>query len=255
MITIYTDGACLGNPGQGGWAAILVDEYGNETIISGNKKYTTNNHMELLATLQGMFLLTRPTKLTIITDSKYVQESFTEKWYETWIEENECERPNFELWRMLYNLKDIHDISMKWVKGHAGHYYNERCDELAAMEARKIAGFSFEEKISKKEEKSFEDINKPLVNKDKSSKDKKTLIKNNDESNFSRTANKTKTNASKSNSETKKKNFYAVAKGRVVGIFNTWSECEEQIMGFSGAKFKKFKDKEQAQEFIDKYKY
>lgn len=248
MITIYTDGACQGNPGQGGWAAILVDEYDNETVISGNKKYTTNNHMELLAALQGMFLLTRPTKLTIITDSKYVEESFTEKWYETWVEENQYERPNFELWRILYNLKDIHDINIKWVKGHAGHHYNERCDELADMEARKIAGFSFEEKISKDEEKLFEEINKPLVNKgelimiSKSSKAKKSLIKN-DESKV----NKTK-------KSTKKKNFYAVAKGRVVGIFDTWSECEEQIIGFSGAKFKKFGDKNQAQEFIDKYR-
>lgn len=252
MITIYTDGACQGNPGQGGWAAILVDEYDNETIISGNKKYTTNNHMELLAALQGMFLLTRPTKLTIVTDSKYVEESFTEKWYEAWIEENQYERPNFELWRMLYNLKDIHEINMKWVKGHAGHHYNERCDELADMEARKIAGFSFEEK---KESSSEKESELPLINKNKltpdeltspipkKEKDKKYLIKN-DESNASNIIEKS----------TKKKDCYAVAKGRVVGIFDTWGECEEQTIGFSGAKFKKFKDRKEAQDFIDKYR-
>ena len=234
MITIYTDGACQGNPGQGGWAAILVDEYNNETIISGNKKYTTNNHMELLAALQGMFLLTKPTKLTIVTDSKYVEESFTKKWYETWVEENQHERPNFELWRMLYNLKDIHTIEMKWIKGHAGHHYNERCDELATSEAKKITGFTFDEKVDKiipvKEKK--------LINKE----EKKPLGKKN----------KSKSGTKKSTG-IEKKTCYAVAKGRIVGIFDTWDECEEQIIGFSGAKFKKFEDRKKAQDFIDKY--
>lgn len=196
MLTIYTDGACKGNPGQGGWAAILVDDKNNEKIVSGNKKYTTNNHMELLAVLQGLFILSKPTRLTVVTDSKYVVESFNNRWYESWIENQEHDRPNFELWRMIYNLKDIHEIEMKWVKGHSGHHYNERCDKLASQEVQSIAGFSFAEQ----------------------------------------------------------KDYYAVAKGRTVGIFYTWTDCEKQVKGFKNGKFKNFKNLKDAQEFIEKYK-
>lgn len=224
MITIYTDGGCQGNPGKGGWAAILVKD-DKETVISGYKKYTTNNHMELLAVLQGLFLLTEPSVVNIVTDSKYVEESFNEQWYERWVENDEVERPNYELWRMLYNLKDIHDISMEWVKGHSGHHYNERCDELASIEMGKVGGFDFDKTIKSNK--------KTKVGKEKVEVDKiklETLVENNKGYTFG--------------------DYYAVAKGRKPGIYTSWIDCESQVKKFKGAVYKKFGTKEEAIEFI-----
>lgn len=141
MITIYTDGSYDFKQKIGGWAAIIVDENGEETELSGNTKNVTSNRMELLAALQGLFTLSRPTKVQIVTDSKYVEESFNKGWLHKWVKESQFDRPHFELWRMLYNLDEIHDISMKWVKGHAGHTYNERCDKLATSEVKRVIEF------------------------------------------------------------------------------------------------------------------
>lgn len=224
MITIYTDGGCKGNPGKGGWAAILIDEAGEEFIVSGNKKYTTNNHMELLAVLQGLFMLTEPSKVIIVTDSKYVQDSFSKKWYERWIENEEIERPNYELWRMLYNLKDIHDIKIKWVKGHSGHYYNEKCDTIADREIKKLEGFDFSNKSEKLNE-NIKNVGKTMKVNDKL----KGKVKDDCEIG----------------------DYYAVAKGRKIGIFKTWGECELQVKKFKGAKFKKFNTEQEAKLFIE----
>lgn len=231
MITIYTDGGCKGNPGKGGWASILIDEVGNEYIISGNKKYTTNNHMELLAVLQGLFLLAKPSKVVVVTDSKYVQDSFTKKWYERWIEEGEIERPNYELWRMMYNLKDIHDIKIMWVKGHSGHYYNEKCDTIASHEIKKIEGLDFESKTEDKEV----DLKSSIVT----------------DTNKSTTQTKINNVKQEIKSSCEIGDYYAVAKGRKTGIFKTWGECELQVKKFKGAKFKKFDTKEEAELFIE----
>ncbi|HHT96501.1 MAG TPA: reverse transcriptase-like protein [Clostridiales bacterium] len=226
MITIYTDGGCKGNPGKGGWATILIDETGEEFIASGNKKFTTNNHMELLAVLQGLFMLTEPSKVVIVTDSKYVENSFTKKWYERWIENQEVERPNYELWRMLYNLKDIHDIKIMWVKGHSGHYYNEKCDTIASKEMKKLEGFDFSNETHESSN------NNPRLTKSKITKVNNGL-------------------KNKKNSSNEIGDYYAVAKGRKIGVFKTWGECELQVKKFKGAKFKKFDTKKEAELFIN----
>lgn len=242
MLKLYTDGACKGNPGPGGWAAVLVVGE-NETVITGNKKYTTNNHMELLAVIQGLFLLNKPEEILVTTDSKYVEESFNKKWYETWIEENQIERPNFELWRMLYNLKDIHKIRIEWVKGHDGHHYNELCDKLASKEAEKIADITYILTSAKnnKENEVSQEVEKTVKKKKVTKSNKKEVKKKKDYDFFVEEGNKGKF-------------YYAVAKGRKVGIYNSWESCKEQIDAFSGAVFKKFKTIEEAGEFVENNK-
>lgn len=139
MIKIYTDGAYNHKNKVGGWAAIIVDEHEKEKVIKGSVKNTTNNRMELLAVLQGLFTLSKPSKVKIFTDSKYVEDALNKGWLHRWVENEEFDRPNFDLWRILYNLEDIHDIQIEWVKGHSGHIYNERCDKLATQEVEKAA--------------------------------------------------------------------------------------------------------------------
>ena len=136
-VMIYTDGACKGNPGPGGWAAIL--EYmGNEKVISGGQPKTTNNHMELSAVVYGLRNLVKPCLVEIVTDSKYVADSFNKGWFINWINKNQQHRPNYELWLEMKRLRDIHNIRITWIKGHAGHIYNERCDKIAQREALKF---------------------------------------------------------------------------------------------------------------------
>jgi ribonuclease HI len=129
-ITIYTDGACSGNPGPGGYAAILVarDSRGNvikERQIVGGAKDTTNNRMEITAVIEGLKALTRPTEVTVVTDSKYVMNTVTEGWKR---------KKNNDLWQQLDDLTAKHQASWEYVKGHAGHEYNERCDRLAVAQ-------------------------------------------------------------------------------------------------------------------------
>ncbi len=133
-VLIFTDGACSGNPGPGGYGAIL--RFG-ETIreISGCEIRTTNNRMELTAVIQALSLLKRPCRLKIVTDSSYVVKGMTE-WLPGWIRRNwvnSQKKPvlNRDLWEMLQKLSTSHEIEWKWVKGHHGHKENERCDELA----------------------------------------------------------------------------------------------------------------------------
>jgi ribonuclease HI len=129
-VQIYTDGACAGNPGPGGWAAILV--YGaNELVISGSAKRTTNNCMELKAVVEGLKALKEPCKVIVISDSKYVTDAFNKHWVYNWETYNFDGRPNYSLWRELMPLTRRHKVCFKWIRGHAGNPYNERCDKIA----------------------------------------------------------------------------------------------------------------------------
>lgn len=135
-IDIYTDGACSGNPGPGGWGAILVYN-GIEKEISGGEKMTTNNRMELLAVISALKALKEaPLEITITTDSKYVSDGISLGWARGWRArgwKKSDGKPalNPELWDELLTLLDKHSVTFNWVKGHAGHPYNERCDTLA----------------------------------------------------------------------------------------------------------------------------
>lgn len=141
-ITIYTDGACSGNPGPGGWGAILI--YGNnKKEISGNSSNTTNNIMELTAVIESLKLLKRPCKVSLYSDSAYVINAFNQKWIYGWLKNNwktSSKEPvkNKELWQELYNLTKVHDITFIKVKGHSDNEFNNRCDEMARKETAKV---------------------------------------------------------------------------------------------------------------------
>lgn len=133
-VSLYTDGACRGNPGRGGFAAILV--YGKfEKEISGGEELTTNNRMELLAAISGLEALKEKCRVTLYSDSKYMVDAFLEGWVESWRKagwkRGKDELKNPDLWRRLYALTKEHEVDFVWVKGHNGHDYNERCDKLA----------------------------------------------------------------------------------------------------------------------------
>ena len=134
-LDIYTDGACSGNPGPGGYGAILVYK-GIEKIISGGEAHTTNNRMELTAVIKALEALREPCEITVTTDSKYVCDGITKGWAKNWRKNGWRKgdgKPalNPELWERLLELLDGHKVKFVWVKGHAGHPYNERCDRLA----------------------------------------------------------------------------------------------------------------------------
>lgn len=137
-VQIYTDGACRGNPGHGGWGTILV--YGkHEKELSGGERETTNNRMELTAVIAGLSALKEKCKVTIYSDSKYVVDAFLQGWVISWRNSGwrrgREELKNPDLWERLLNLTEEHDVSFVWVKGHDGHSYNERCDKLATSYA------------------------------------------------------------------------------------------------------------------------
>lgn len=140
-VYLYTDGACSGNPGPGGYCAIL--KYGEfEKIVSGGSAQTTNNRMELSAVIEGLRALNRPCSVLLTTDSKYVADAITKRWLQSWKKNNwvkSDKKPvlNRELWEDLDTLLQKHKVDIQWVKGHAGHPENERCDEVAVMEANK----------------------------------------------------------------------------------------------------------------------
>ena len=134
-ITIYTDGACSGNPGPGGWGAILMfGDYKKE--ISGGDKNTTNNIMELTAVIEALRLVKYPCKIKLYSDSAYVVNGFLQGWIYNWVKKGwktADNKPvkNKELWEELYNFTKIHEIEFIKVKGHADNEFNNRCDELA----------------------------------------------------------------------------------------------------------------------------
>ena len=134
LVTIHTDGACSGNPGPGGWGAVL--EYGgHEKELSGAEAETTNNRMELMAAIQALEALKRPSRVRLVTDSVYVKDGVT-KWIHGWKKngwKTAAKKPvkNEDLWRRLDEAAQRHDIAWEWIKGHAGHAQNERADALA----------------------------------------------------------------------------------------------------------------------------
>ena len=141
-VTIYTDGACSGNPGPGGWGAIL--QYGTaKKELSGSEPSTTNNRMELLGVISALELLKEPCSVDLYSDSKYVIDAIQKGWAVKWRAKNWMRTPkepakNPDLWERLLNLLEVHDVTFHWVKGHAQNENNNRCDELAVAEWKKI---------------------------------------------------------------------------------------------------------------------
>lgn len=140
---IYTDGSCLGNPGAGGWAAIIVDcETGEVSEVHGGEKHTTNNRMEMTAAIVALSKVPVKSQVELYTDSQYLKNAFTKNWIVNWkrngwITSQGKPVLNQELWFKLDDLMRTHEVEFHWVKGHAGIRYNERCDELARGEAAK----------------------------------------------------------------------------------------------------------------------
>ena len=143
-VELFTDGACSGNPGAGGWGAIL--RFGSaEKELCGGEKETTNNRMELTAVIMGLSALKEPCEVTLVTDSKYVADGITKGWAESWQKNGwrkADKKPalNTDLWEKLLELIKIHKVEINWVKGHAGHPENERCDRLAVQFYTKLKG-------------------------------------------------------------------------------------------------------------------
>ena len=139
-VIIYTDGACSGNPGPGGWAAIL--KYGeNEKELSGGEISTTNNRMELGAVIYALEALKQRCDVEVYTDSQYVANALNLGWLESWKSKGwkrkGGEVKNLDLWKVLSDLLEKHNVTFNWVKGHADNEYNNRCDELAVEESKK----------------------------------------------------------------------------------------------------------------------
>ena len=136
-VSLYTDGACRGNPGKGGWGAILV--YGKyEKEMSGGEPLTTNNRMELMAAISGLEALKEPCEVTLYSDSKYLVDGISKGWAQGWkdngwIKGDKKPALNPDLWDKLLTLFERHKVELIWVKGHEGHPENERCDKLATQ--------------------------------------------------------------------------------------------------------------------------
>ncbi|MDF2631826.1 MAG: ribonuclease [Caproiciproducens sp.] len=142
QVEVFTDGACSGNPGPGGWGAVLRCN-GAEREISGGAANTTNNRMELSGVIEALRLLKEPCEVTLYSDSKYVCDAITKGWAKGWQKNNwrkADKKPalNTDLWEVLLTLLQQHKVTVKWVKGHAGHPENERCDRLAVTAAEKF---------------------------------------------------------------------------------------------------------------------
>lgn len=141
-VDIFTDGACSGNPGAGGWGTILRYN-GHEKELSGGEKLTTNNRMELLAVIMGLKALKEPCQVTITTDSRYICDAVTKGWAENWkkrnwIKSDKSQAKNPDLWEELLELIKKHKVTFQWVQGHNGHPENERCDRLAVEQSKKF---------------------------------------------------------------------------------------------------------------------
>ena len=142
QVNIYTDGACKGNPGAGGWAAIL--EYGGkEKELFGGERETTNNRMELIAAIEGLRALKEQCNVVLYSDSQYLVNAINKGWLVSWKQKNWCKADkspvaNEDLWKTLSELLDFHTVEFVWVRGHDGHAYNERCDALASGYAEQL---------------------------------------------------------------------------------------------------------------------
>ena len=141
-VTIYTDGACSGNPGPGGYAAILMAE-DNKKEIFGAEQNTTNNRMELMAAIEGLKALKRPCEVTLYSDSAYLVNAYNNNWIDGWKKNgwrNSSKEPvkNMDLWQEIESLRQVHTVKFIKVKGHADNEYNNRCDELAVAAIKKL---------------------------------------------------------------------------------------------------------------------
>ncbi|HCY34240.1 MAG TPA: ribonuclease HI [Ruminococcus sp.] len=144
LVEIFTDGACSGNPGPGGWGAILRCD-GREKELSGGEAHTTNNRMELSGVINALSALKYPCKVRLTTDSKYVVDGITKGWAQGWKKrgwKKSDGKPalNPDLWGQLLDLLAVHDVEFCWIKGHAGHEENERCDRLAVAQRDVYSG-------------------------------------------------------------------------------------------------------------------
>lgn len=142
LVYIYSDGACSGNPGPGGYGVILRCD-GREKEISGGEAHTTNNRMELSGVIAGLEALKFPCRVVLQTDSRYVVDGIEKGWAKSWRRNNWIKsdrKPalNKDLWERLLDLLEIHEVSFVWIKGHAGHEENERCDRLAVAESKRV---------------------------------------------------------------------------------------------------------------------
>ena len=141
-VDIYTDGACRGNPGKGGWGAILV--YGTkQKEMSGGEPNTTNNRMELMGAIEALTVLKEPCEVTLTSDSQYLTDALNKGWLDSWKKNGwrkADKKPalNADLWDTLLNQIALHKVSFQWVRGHEGHPENERCDALAVEQYRKL---------------------------------------------------------------------------------------------------------------------
>ena len=141
-VYLYTDGACSGNPGPGGWGSILRYKE-TEKEFSGGEKETTNNRMELTAVIKGLSALKEPCEVELYTDSKYVADALKNGWAKSWRANGwrkADKKPalNPDLWELLLSLTEKHAVNINWIKGHAGHPENERCDRLAVAQYQKF---------------------------------------------------------------------------------------------------------------------
>lgn len=142
QVTIYTDGACSGNPGPGGWGAVLIYK-GVEKELSGGEAQTTNNRMEMTAVISALQALKEPCQVELYSDSKYVIDALQKGWAwgwrkKGWVKSDKKPALNPDLWETLLNLTAKHEMNYHWVKGHADNKYNERCDSLAVAEREKF---------------------------------------------------------------------------------------------------------------------
>lgn len=142
QVTLYTDGACSGNPGPGGWGAILECN-GRRKELSGGEASTTNNRMELTAVIEGLSALKYGCAVTLVSDSKYVIDAITKGWVYSWKAKgwrkaDKSPALNVDLWEKLLPQLARHEMTYNWVKGHAGHPQNERCDEMAVEQSRRF---------------------------------------------------------------------------------------------------------------------
>lgn len=142
-VEIYSDGACSGNPGPGGFGTIIVYK-GIEREISGGEPNTTNNRMELLGAISGLEALKEPCEVTLTSDSRYLVDGITKGWAKSWRAKNwikSDKKPalNPDLWGRLLDLLEKHKVEFVWVRGHVGHPYNERCDKLAVEQSKRYS--------------------------------------------------------------------------------------------------------------------
>lgn len=142
IVDIYTDGACSGNPGSGGYCSILIYN-GIEKVVSGSEFETTNNRMEIIAVIKGLECLKEPCEVNLYSDSQYVVDAFNQNWIFAWQNSgwrtaNKKEVKNIDLWQRLLELYNVHKINFIKVKGHADNEYNNRCDKIAVSEYKKL---------------------------------------------------------------------------------------------------------------------